>query len=188
MTNVTQQERQLFYEFDAELHPNYRAQLIAQRIVISPPPPGNHEQAVAELSYRLACYSAVEIEISGYRGLETSFGNFIPDITVAEPGSFAGAPAWGTSVGTLMLVEVTSSAPQDDRGPKRRAYAAAGIPLYLLVERDRQEVVLFSQPDVEAQDYRADVRVPFGSDLELPAPFSFTLTDFTPRALRPREL
>jgi hypothetical protein len=37
-------------------------------------------------------------------------------------------------------------------------------------------------PDVEAQDYRADIRLPFGSGLELPAPFSFTLTDFTPRA------
>ena len=63
-----------------------------------------------------------------------------------------------------------------------RALVAAGIPLYLLIDRNRSETVLFSRPDVEARDYRADIRVPFGSDLELPAPFSFTLTDFTPRA------
>lgn len=81
-----------------------------------------------------------------------------------------------------MVVEVTSSAPEDGRDAKRRAYAAAGIPLYLLIDRGRRESVLFSQPDVEAQDYRADIRVPFGSDLELPAPFSFTLTCFTPPA------
>lgn len=62
----------------------------------------------------------------------------------------------------------------------RRAYGAAGIPLYLLIDRNHREHILFSQPDVEAQDYRADIRVPFGSDLELPAPFSFTLTDFLP--------
>lgn len=93
-----------------------------------------------------------------------------------------------TAAGVLLVAEVTSSVSADDREAKRRAYAAVGIPLYLLVDRDRQEVVLFSQPDVEAQDYRADVRVPFGSDLELPAPFSFTLTDFTPQGPRPREL
>jgi Uma2 family endonuclease len=179
---VPARQRQLFHEFDATLHPNYRAQLIAGRIVVSPPPPGNHEGVVAELTMQLYRNAAIEIDISGFRGLETPFGNFIPDVTVAEASAFEGAPPWGTAVGTLMLAEVTSFAPEDDREPKRRAYAAAGIPLYLLVDRDRRETVLFSQPDVEAQDYRADIRAPFGSDLELPAPFSFALTDFTPRA------
>ena len=103
-------------------------------------------------------------------------------MTVAEPGSFDGEPSWGTAAGILLLAEVTSSVSTDDRESKRRAYAAVGVPLYLLVDRDNLETVLFSRPDVEAQDYRADIRVPFGSDLELPAPFSFTLTDFTPRA------
>ena len=90
--------------------------------------------------------------------------------------------AWGSAAGIVMLVEITASYRDTDRVDKRRAYAAAGIPLYLLIDRNHRETVLFSQPDVEAQDYRADIRVPFGSDLELPAPFSFTLTDFTPPA------
>ena len=67
-----------------------------------------------------------------------------------------------------MVVEVTSSAPADDREAKRRAYAAVGIPLYLLVDRGRRETVLFSQPDVEAKDYRADIRVPFGQTSNSP--------------------
>ncbi|ACU76944.1 conserved hypothetical protein [Catenulispora acidiphila DSM 44928] len=179
---VSAQERQLFHEFDAELHPNYRAELIAGRIVVSPPPPGSHAEVLAKVTKQLIRDAAVDTEISGHRGLETPFGNFIADLTVAEPGSFAGAPSWGTSAGSLMLVEVTSSAPEDDRETKRCAYAAAGIPIYLLIDRDRRETVLFSQPDVEAQDYRADIRVPFGTDLELPAPFCFVLTDFAPRA------
>ncbi|NUR29686.1 MAG: hypothetical protein HOV83_28195 [Catenulispora sp.] len=41
-----------------------------------------------------------------------------------------------------MAVEVTSSAPADDREAKCRAYAAAGIPLYLLVDRGRRETVI----------------------------------------------
>lgn len=56
---------------------------------------------------------------------------------------------------------------------KRRGYAAAEVALYLLVDRERRELVLFSQPG--DGDYRADVQVPFGSPLELPAPLSFTL-------------
>jgi Uma2 family endonuclease len=177
---VTAEERQAFLEFDAKLGPEYRAELIEGRIVVHPAPVGDHEYVLGELNDQLVRLSAVRIRTSGGRGLSTPFGDFIPDLTVAEPGSFAGAPSWGTPAGTLMLVEVTSSAPVDDREAKRRAYAAVGIPLYLLVDRGRRETVLFSRPDVEAQDYRDDISVPFGSDLELPAPFSITLSDFTP--------
>lgn len=177
---VTAEERQAFLEFDATLGPEYRAELIGGRIVVNPPPAGNHEHVLSRLTVQLVRKSAVAVDISANRGLSTAFGNFIPDLTVAEQGSFQGEPPWGTPVGTLMLVEVTSSAPVDDRETKRQAYAAAGVPLYLLVDRDRRESVLFSDPDVEARDYRTGHHVAFGSDLELPAPFSFTLTDFTP--------
>lgn len=177
---VTAEERQAFLEFDAKLGPEYRAELIAGRIIVNPPPAGDHEHVLSELIDQLVRKSAVRVRISGNRGLGTEHGNFIPDMAVAEPGTFEGEPSWGTPAGWLMAVEVTSAAPADDREAKRRAYAAAGIPLYLLVDRGRRETVLFSLPDVDARDYRADVRVPFGSDLELPAPFSFTLSEFTP--------
>jgi Uma2 family endonuclease len=185
---VTAEERQAFHEFDATLGPEYRAELIAGRIIVTPPPNGDHESVISKLNVQLVRKSAVDIAISGNRGLDTPFGNFIPDLTVAEPGSFDDEPSWGTAVGIQLLAEVTSSVSFDDRETKRQAYAAAGVPLYLLVDRENQETVLFSQPDVEARDYRADIRVPFGSDLELPAPFSFTLTGFTPPGPRPREL
>ena len=179
---VTAEERQAFHEFDATLGPEYRAELIAGRFIVTPPPNGNHESVFGKLTVQMARRSAVDITVSGNRGLDTPFGNFIPDLTVAEPGSFDDEPSWGTAAGILLLAEVTSDRSADDRETKRRAYASVGIPLYALVDRDSRETVLFSEPDVEAQDYRADIRVPFGSDLELPAPFSFTLTDFTPRA------
>jgi len=179
---VTAEERQAFLEFDATLGPKYRAELISGRFIVTLPPNGNYESVFGRLTVQVARKSAVDITVSGNRGLSTPFGDFIPDLTVAEPGAFDDEPSWGTAAGTLLLAEVTSDRSSDDRETKRRAYAAVGIPLYLLVDRDRQETVLFSQPDVETRDYRADIRVPFGSDLELPAPFSFTLTDFTPPA------
>jgi Uma2 family endonuclease len=179
---VTAEERQAFLEFDATLGPEYRAELIAGRFIVTPPPNGDHESVIGRLTVQIARKSAADVTVSGNRGLDTPFGNFIPDLTVADPGSFDDEPPWGTALGIQLLAEVTSCRSSDDRESKRRAYATVGVPLYLLVDRENQETVLFSQPDVEAQDYRADIRVPFGSDLELPAPFSFTLSDFTPRA------
>lgn len=71
------------------------------------------------------------------------------------------------------MVEVTSSRPEPDRGAKRHCCARAGIPLYLLVDREKKTVTLFSEP--KDDDYVADVRVPFGRPLALPEPFAFEL-------------
>jgi Uma2 family endonuclease len=178
---ISAETLQLFHDFDADLRPGYRAELINGEIIVNPPPNGNHESVFARINRQIVLKSTVEVDISGGRGIRTPFGLYIPDMTVAEVGAFAGEPPWGTTTGVLMLVEITSSNRNTDREDKRRGYAAAGIPLYLLVDRKLAETVLFSQPDVEAQDYRADVRAPFGDGLPLPEPFSFTLTDFTPR-------
>lgn len=186
---ISAETRREFHRFDAMLGPEYRAELISGEIVVNPPPHGTHEQIFAKLNNQLVRKSAIEVEVSGHRGIETPLGDYIPDMTITEPDTFGGQPPWGTPAGILMVVEITSSMRASDRVDKRRAYAAAGIPLYLLVDRQNQETVLFSAPDVEARDYRADRRVPFGSDLPLPAPFSFILTGFTPMmGPRPREL
>ena len=179
---ISAELRQAFHVLDERLPPEYRAELIAGVIIVNPPPYGDHEEIFAELTFRLTKLSAIDVRISGHRGLQTPLGNFIPDLTVSEPGTFKEQPPWGSPAGILMLVEITSTNSGVDREDKRRAYAAAGIPLYLLVDRQNHESVFFSVPDVEAQDYAADIRVPFGSPLPLPEPFSFTLTDFTPAA------
>jgi hypothetical protein len=72
-----------------------------------------------------------------------------------------------------MVAEVTSGRPEKDRGPKRRGYAAAGIPFYLLIDRTEGTVTRYSTPMDE--DYREIVRVPSGKPLDLPEPFSFAL-------------
>jgi Putative restriction endonuclease len=72
----------------------------------------------------------------------------IPDLTFApaDLDLFLDAPSWMRPSGVAMVVEVTSSLPDHDRNAKRRAYAAARIPLYLLVGRDDKTVTLFSRP------------------------------------------
>ena len=72
-----------------------------------------------------------------------------------------------------MVVEVTSSNASTDRDEKRRGYAAAKIPLYLLIDRQRKESVLFSEP--MRGDYTTADRRPIDEPVPLPEPFSFTL-------------
>ncbi len=151
----------------------YRAELIEGEIVVSPPPDGDHEDIVSELNRQVLRQSAVELHSSGTKGVLTPSGRFIPDSTIGPRRLFRGRDPWMSPDGVSMVVEVTSTRPDKDREAKRRGYAAAGIPLYLLVDRTADQVVLYSEP--REDDYRAEIRVPVGKALDLPEPFAFTL-------------
>lgn len=78
-----------------------------------------------------------------------------------------------------MVLEVTSGRPRDrkgaerDRGPKRRGYAAADIPLYLLVDRLEGKATIFSEP--RGDDYTHSASVALGEDLSIPDPLEGVL-------------
>ncbi|MFC8953991.1 Uma2 family endonuclease [Streptomyces sp. NPDC057101] len=76
-------------------------------------------------------------------------------------------PSWRT--GVLMTVEVTSGASDTGRRArveKPHAYAEAGIPVFLLIDRKAGEVRVHSQPYGER--YERVVAVPFGKSTTLP--------------------
>jgi Uma2 family endonuclease len=77
------------------------------------------------------------------------------------------------AIGVSMVAEITSSSPDHDRNAKRRAYAAAQIPLYLLVDRQRHEVTLHG--DIVRNEFTSSSTVRLGGGVKLPEPFSFTL-------------
>jgi Uma2 family endonuclease len=164
----------------------FRAELIEGEIVVTPPPDGDHEDYLALISEQVTQGSATAMQISGHKGLiltgseEQLADRVIPDATIAPRALrlFRGAPSWMPSAGVAMVVEVTSSRPQKDRVAERHGYARAGIPLHLLIDRDKSTITLFSDPT--ADDYVANITVPFGKPVPLPAPFSFELetTDF----------
>ncbi|WP_372515896.1 Uma2 family endonuclease [Streptantibioticus ferralitis] len=162
-----------FFNVDLSLPEGYRAELIEGEIVVSPPPDGDHEDAIGRLLRQVARQSTAELYGVGTKGIVTPLGHFIPDATIGPVGLFRGMESWSEPDGIVMTVEVTSTHPNRDRDQKRRGYAAAGIPFYLLVDRSKGEVTLFSDPG--DGDYRQDARVPFGKPLDLPTPFGFTL-------------
>ncbi|MFF3560533.1 Uma2 family endonuclease [Streptomyces sp. NPDC002574] len=158
---------------DLTVPEGYRAELIEGEIVETPPPDGDHEDILGRFVRQMIRESPAEFYASGAKGFITPVGRFIPDLTVGPEGLFAGKDSWFVPEGVVMTVDVTSTRPDKDRGPKRRGYAAAGIPFHLLVDRTEGTVTLYGEP-VDG-DYREDVRVLFGKELDLPEPFAFSL-------------
>ena len=159
----------------------YRAELIDGEIVVTPPPDGNHQRDIWHILEQVIRNSSVKMQYSGQSGLIVSSrgipdeGRFIPDAVFApaELDVFHNAPSWMSPDGVELVLEVTSSRPDLDRNEKRRAYAGAEIPLYLLVDRQERRVTLFSAPT--HGDYSRTCTAVFGDKLELPKPFDFAL-------------
>ncbi|HEY6497226.1 MAG TPA: Uma2 family endonuclease [Trebonia sp.] len=159
----------------------YRAELIDGEIVVTPPPDGNHQRDIWHILEQVIRDSSVKMQYSGQSGLIVPSrlvpgeGRLIPDAVFApaELDVFHNAPSWMPPDGIELALEVTSSRPDLDRNGKRRAYAGAGIPLYLLVDRQDRRVILFSHPAHD--DYSRTSAVPFGDKLDLPKPFDFAL-------------
>ncbi|MEH0577741.1 MULTISPECIES: Uma2 family endonuclease [Streptomyces] len=98
------------------------------------------------------------------------------DGTVARRGHFKGHGEWSDPSGILMAVEITSrcrDTNQRCRIDKPFGYAAVGIPIYLLVDRDSLTLTVFSEP--EDGRYQRSPSYPWGSTVELPSPLSMTL-------------
>ncbi|WP_432096204.1 Uma2 family endonuclease [Streptomyces sp. bgisy100] len=159
----------------------FRAELIEGEIVVTPPPGGAHESIISRIIRQVARASAVEMDMSGNKGLQVPRGgpcprnHVIPDLTLADASLalFDDAGSWMECDGVAMVVEVTSANPDRDRRAKRHCYARGGIPLYLLADREAAAVTLFSDP--QGDDYRQLCTVPYGKEVALPEPFSFVL-------------
>lgn len=155
--------------------PGYRAELIDLEIIVTPPPDGNHQMAISRINRQIYRYASIKVDIAANKGLISPTGRLIPDATVGPEGIFAGQDPWMPTNDVLLVVEVTSAKPQRDREDKRKSYAVAGIPLYLLVDRQQSTVVLHSEPDMDTGDYLTVHSAPYGKDVQLPAPFDFAL-------------
>src|ERR1700761_6331506 len=123
----------------------YRAELTDGEIVVTPPPDGNHRSTIWRILRQSSRNSSTAMDYAPETGLIVPSrgipgeGRLIPDAVFApaEFDVFHNAPSWMSPDGVELVLEVTSSRPDLHRNEKRRAYAGAEIPLYLLV--DRQE-------------------------------------------------
>lgn len=159
----------------------WRAEIIGERIVMSPPPELEHNH-IADLVHRdvvsaiprsWAVYQTVGVSVPHRSGL------FVPDLLVVpreEVPARTGTSSIPAEV-SLLAVEITSRSSLDtDRKTKLWSYAHAQVPLYLLIDRfseDYPTVTLHSEPG--GGFYRHVHHVPFGEKIALPEPVDLTL-------------
>ncbi|MFE9093000.1 Uma2 family endonuclease [Streptomyces sp. NPDC007264] len=140
---------------------------------------GNHSEITMWLVFQ--CKQArPELTFNATQGLKVEAyrkGRARPDAVLAPVGYFKDQGDWADPDGVLMAVEITSydaDTHQRDRVEKPRAYAEAGIPVYLLIDRDNRTVVVHSDPD-PAVGYQAVHTVRFGGRITLPDPVGVEL-------------
>ncbi|MEI5035973.1 Uma2 family endonuclease [Streptomyces sp. S1A(2023)] len=153
-------------------------ELINGKLEVKPVPDGDHDEIIMWVAMQcmrhqpdLRLYRERGLRIGGYRN-----GRARPDGTLARAGRFAGDGEWSNPDRILMTVEVTShdhDTDSRDRTEKRDGYAAAGIPVYLLVDRDHGTLVVHSEPDKGR--YRQQHSYDYGDAVPLPGPVDITL-------------
>lgn len=156
----------------------YRAEISEGTIRMTPQPAGPHSRVAAKLHRLVVIHDVPGLEIFQSAAVEIDELEklYQPDLVVLPESSlrFDGTVE---PVDVATAVEITSpSTARFDREEKRWAYARAGIPSYLLVDRVRSSgpvVVLHTQP--KDGQYQSVVQVPYGEKLTLPPPFDVEL-------------
>jgi len=167
-----------FEELARRAPENVRLEFINGKVQVKPVPDGTHGTIVMWLLKRcmqqrpdLELYMEQGLKVEAYRN-----GRARPDGALVPEEHFLGQGEWADPAGVLMTVEVTSrdhDTDRRDRIEKPDGYASAGIPIYLLIDRDECTVTVHFEP--KDGSYRSRTSRPFGAVMELPQPVGITL-------------
>ncbi|MER6223737.1 Uma2 family endonuclease [Streptomyces sp. 900105755] len=155
-------------------------EFIDGRIGVKKVTDGDHDTIVSWLARR-CMQTRPDLDLYYGRGLRVEAyreGRARPDAVLAPEAHFAGYGEWADPDGALMVVEITSydsDTDRRDRHEKPTAYGQAGIPLYLLIDRDSCTVTVHSGPDRQVGGYRTVQTSKFGEKVVLPDPMRIEL-------------
>ncbi|MFD8064041.1 Uma2 family endonuclease [Streptomyces cyaneofuscatus] len=153
-------------------------ELVNGKLVVKPVPDGDHGTIFMWL-LRQCMQHRPDLDLHPEQGLMVEAyrqGRARPDGALAPRRHFAGQGGWAPAEGVLMTVEVTSydrDTDRRDRYEKPHGYAAAGIPVYLLTDRESGTLVVHSEPDKGR--YRQRLSYDYGDTVALPHPVDITL-------------
>lgn len=158
-----------------ELPEGYRAEIIEGVIEVSPTGKFSHAQVVNRLRDALATV----LEGGEHGAWNAAYviherAAWIPDGFVAPRAPQPAKAGLGIKASVVeVVVEVVSPGPRNqdrDRIRKRREYARAGIPVYVLIDDyDGQgAVTLFTGPRPDKADWEDIHRVPYGTEVTIP--------------------
>lgn len=176
---------------DIDVPQGWRVEFVEGNIRVVPPASVSHNIIANAIIRRLGVhFDAIGLPYQAYTDIgycvaagcsDKQKGNHvIPDVSVATraftDGEIAAADAhsnWISSAALDLVVEVTSHNRTADTRDKVAAYGRMSIPHYLLVDRRDQVAVLLTKPtgDVDSPGYADSRTFPFGTDVQLPAPY-----------------
>ena len=133
--------------------PGHRVEIIRGSLIVSPPPDEPHQGTVFEVGYAFRQAGAKEAGLKVRPGiglwLPTGSADYaMPDLAIVE-ADIADALVQKNCYAPhvfRMVLEVTSSNWSDDTLIKPEVYAETGIPVYLVVDRKHDEVLLYTDP------------------------------------------
>ncbi len=182
MTAIEDRPQMLAEEFErialAAEREGIRMEFLHGRIGVKAVPDGDHDEIIRWVM-KQCMQQRPDLWLYPERGLQVETyrkGHAKPDGVLAPDGGFAGEGEWARADRVVMAVEVTSydtDTDRRDRDEKPRAYAETGIPVYLLIDRDTFEVLVYSEP--EDGVYVSLIRRPFGKTVALPDPVGISL-------------
>ncbi|MBT2675649.1 Uma2 family endonuclease [Streptomyces sp. ISL-14] len=137
-----------------ERHPGYRVEIIGGHLLVTPSPDAPHARALTDLMipFIAAGLHGSETAVLQNVGLWLPTGDedyAIPDLVVVDADiddHFAENNAYDPVCFRLVL-EVTSGNWKDDLKTKVAAYARAGVPVYVIVDRKHQRLHVLTGPD-----------------------------------------
>ncbi|KPI07872.1 Uma2 family endonuclease [Streptomyces mirabilis] len=153
--------------------PGHRVEILQGRLIATPPPDGSH---ALSLSWLVEAFGGAGARKAGLRYVQ-GIGLWlpalpddyaIPDFSVVDEDfrdALVQKNCYAPNVFRLVM-EVTSSNWSDDLGPKVESYAEAGIPVYIVVDRKHDEVLLYQDP-VDGK-YDAPQRFKRGQSVPVP--------------------
>ena len=160
-----------------KLPEGYRAEIIEGSIEVSPT--GRRRHAILANRLRDALVLFLQgTPYAAYQDTNVIHGlkSVIPDVLVGPEDLDEAPDPEGLGVdarGVLLVVEVVSPGYGDrkrDRERKRRAYARAGIPVYILVDDHDEDgkVTMLTRPEPAQARYAGELSLPYGTDLVVP--------------------
>ncbi|MFF3692238.1 Uma2 family endonuclease [Streptomyces sp. NPDC002221] len=137
----------------SEALPGHRVEVLKGSIIVTPPPDGPHQEALAELIFLFRRAGGKEADLKGVPGIGLWLGTGPDDF--AEPDwaivdadykdALVRRNCYAPNVFRLVL-EVTSSNWATDLVAKVEAYAEARIPVYVVADRKHGKVLVFTDP------------------------------------------
>ncbi|GAA2613004.1 MULTISPECIES: Uma2 family endonuclease [Streptomyces] len=159
-----------------------KVEIIEGIITVAPPPVNDHNLIAEAVQRRL--YTVIPDDWDVFQTLNVALpsrsGLYVPDLVVVPREDVPRGENYVPAAAAELVVEVTANSNAvNDRVSKLKGYAAAGVPLYLLIDphaTGAPTIHLYGEPS--DGKYRVLHAGKFGEAVHLPEPFDLVLETF----------